>query len=319
MNNMCLEFEAGLYRLDPEAWLTRLEDVSEEHGHFVPLGPDHCATFLDAGTNLLVTFENALTIRKSHPDHEPIGFRFTRTEGWSHLAIISHGESWFRAPQIARYFDRLIDDGFFDDFENVLFYGTNGGGYAAAAYSVAAPGCNVLALRPQATLDPRIAGWDTRYPQQRRTDFSKRYGYAPDMIDAANHAFIGFDPMQRLDAIHAAMFTRANVTPLRCTGLGNRLGFTLHAMDILEDMMIHAMNKTLTEEIFNTLRRARRENITYLRNLYTRMMATDHPTLAANVCVFALRLGDNAFFSAKLEELQDAGHAPTSKLNTDAA
>ncbi|MEJ6745505.1 MAG: hypothetical protein QNK98_01850 [Yoonia sp.] len=52
----------------------------------------------------------------------------------------------------------MIDDGFFEDFYNVLFYGTHGGTYAAAAYSVAAPGCTVLALRPQATLDPRIAG-----------------------------------------------------------------------------------------------------------------------------------------------------------------
>ena len=113
---------------------------------------------MDAGTNLLVTFEDAEYIRKFNNGSAPRGFHYAQQEGWSHLAIIAKSESWFRDPAIYRYFDRLIDDGFFEDFYNVLFYGTHGGTYAAAAYSVAAPGCTVLALRPQATLDPRIAG-----------------------------------------------------------------------------------------------------------------------------------------------------------------
>jgi hypothetical protein len=161
----------------------------------------------------------------------------------------------------------LIDDGFFEDFYNVLFYGTHGGAYAAAAYSVAAPGCTVLALRPQATLDPRIAGWDTRYIAQRRHDFTHRFGYAPDMIDAVNHAYIVFDPLQRFDAMHAGMFTRSNVTALRCTGLGNRLDLALDAMEVHNDLIKGAMFKTLDLDMFNKAMRKRRDNPTYLRNL----------------------------------------------------
>lgn len=88
--------------------------------------------FLDAGTNLLVTFEKAEYILKFHTDAAPRGFHYAQHEGWWHLAIISRDESWFRDPAIYRYFDSLIDDGFFTDFDNVVFHGAHGGGYAAA-------------------------------------------------------------------------------------------------------------------------------------------------------------------------------------------
>jgi hypothetical protein len=43
-----------------------------------------------------------------------------------------------------------VDDGFFDEFEQVIFYGSGSSGYAAAAFSVAAPGATVIAVQPQA-------------------------------------------------------------------------------------------------------------------------------------------------------------------------
>lgn len=319
MKDMRLSFEAEMTGLEPDDWFARLEEISDDLGYFEPLGKDHCAAFLDAGTNLFVTFETLESIQKFNEGAEPRGFLFAKTEGWSHLAIISEGDSWYRDPAIYRYFDRLIDDGFFEDFDNVLFHGVHGGGYAAAAYSVAAPGCTVLAIRPQATLDPRIAGWDTRYTAQRRLNFTDRYGYAPDMIDAVNHAFIAFDPLQRFDAIHAAMFTRPNVTSLRCTGLGNRPDVALDAMDIHSDLIISAMNKTLTEDEFSDAMRARREYGPYLRTLYAQMIKTGHPVMAANVCAFVLRRGDDPFFAKKLDELKNEGHAPSKPLKYSAA
>jgi len=319
MSNMCLSFEAEMVRLDLDSWYARLEEIADDLGYFEPLGKSHCAAFLDAGPQLFVTFENAETIRKSNKNAEPRGFHFAKHEGWSHLAIISDTESWFRDPAIYRYFDRLIDDGFFEDFDNVLFYGANAGGYAAAAYSVAAPGCTVFAIRPQATLDPRIAGWDTRYTDQRRKNFTDRYGYAPDMIDAANHAYIAFDPLQRFDAIHGAMFTRSNMTPLRCTGQGNRIDIAFDTMGVHHDLITRAMNKTLTSEDFNKAMRARRDNIRYLRTLYSHMIKTDHPMLAANVCAYVLRKGDDTFFAQKLQELKDKGHSPSKPLKYSAA
>ena len=57
----------------------------------------------------------------------------------------------------------------------------------------------------------------------RRLDFTSRYGYAPDMLDAAGKAFVLYDPMDRLDAMHAALFARPNVTLLRLRHMGAAL------------------------------------------------------------------------------------------------
>jgi len=319
MKDMRLSFEAEMMRLDADEWFARLETISDDLGYFQPLGDDHVAAFLDAGPNLIVTFENAEYVQKFNDDSEPRGFHYAKHEGWSHLAIVSKADSWFRDPTMYRYFDRLIDDGFFEDFDNVLFYGVHGGAYAAAAFSVCAPGCTVLALRPQATLDARITGWDTRYLDQRRKNFNDRFGYAPDMIDAVNHAFIAFDPLQRFDAMHAGMFTRSNVTPLRCTGLGNRPDVVLDAMDVHHDLIKAAMTGDLTPAMFHKAMRKRRGNPTYLRTLYSRMIQTGHPKLAANVCAYVLRQGDDTFFSKKLLELMDQGHKPSTPLKVTAA
>ena len=105
----------------------------------------------------------------------------------------------------------LVYDKFFDDFDQVVFYGAGPRGYAAAAFSVAAPGATIVALQPQATLDPRVTEWDDRHLKIRRTHFTSLYGYAPDMLDAAKQAYVIYDPYERLDAAHAAMFTRSNV------------------------------------------------------------------------------------------------------------
>lgn len=319
MSKHALDFEADLARLGPPAWEERLEEIGEDLGYFEPLGSDHMVVFLDAGPKLLVTFETAPTIRKTNADAAPLGFRFAANEGWSTLSIIARDESWFRDPAIYGYIDRLVDDGFFEDFDKVVFHGSLNCGYAAAAYSVAAPGCTVLAYSPVATLDPRIAGFDGRYLDQRRTDFTSRYGYAPDMIDATDHTFIVFDPCQRFDAIHAALFTRSNVTKLRCPNMGPRLDMLFDAMGIGDDLLRATMDGKLNRLAFARLNRARRTQKGYLRSLYKRAYQTGHPVLAANVCAYALRDGDDQFFDARLQELAAEGVRPTTPIQRKAA
>lgn len=316
---MKLDFVSDLNRSDPDAWRARIEELAEEHGNFTPLDADHFAAFMDAGPKLLVTFENAAFVRKFNPDAEPRGFSLTRTEGWSHLAIISEDESWFRSEAIYRYFDRLTDDGFFDDFDQVLFHGTGSGGYAAAAYCVAAPGCNVLALRPQATLDPKIVSWDTRYLGQRRLNFNDRYGFAPDMIDAANHVYLAFDPSQRLDASHASIFAKQNVDLLPIPGIGGRPDQALTIIDKMTPMLIAAMNSELDGAFYSELLRARRDNPAYLRFLFNQMIRADHPVLAANICAHVLRKDHDDYYAEQLENLREQGHTPSRPFKPNAA
>lgn len=164
-----------------------------------------------------------------------------RRNGWSHLCILSEGGRWYRDQRLYRYFDRLADDGFFEDFDQVLFFGAGQGGYAAAAYSVAAPGSHVLAVRPVATLDPAQAGWDGRHRGDLRLCFKDRYGYAPDMLEAAAQAWIVFDPREREDAMHAALYRAPNVMALRAFGQGADVVPTLDKLGILNAMIEAAM------------------------------------------------------------------------------
>lgn len=319
MKDMRITFDANLAGLDAAAWAERLEELVDDLGYFEPLGDSHMAAFVDAGPRLLVTFENAETIRKSNPGAEPRGFSYVRDEGWSHLALICEGDTWFRDPAVYRYFDRLIDDGFFEDFDHVVFHGANGCGYAACAFSVAAPGCTVLAIRPQATLDPRIAGFDPRYKAHRRLDFNVRYGFAPDMIDAAGAVFIAFDPLLQMDATHAALFTRPNMTQLRCYCLGDKLEVTLDNLDIHNTMIAQAMAGTLDRLSFAKIIRVRRNHIRYQRGIYAQMVKRGHPVLAANVAAHMMRHAPDAFFAEKLAELEAQGHMPTRPISVDAA
>lgn len=259
--------EVDLAGLPLAEWKDRLIAQADANGMSQLLGERHFTTFIDQGSTLLVTFETVQGIRSLSRTAQPLGFDMVQSQEWSHLCLISHGDTWFRDPRVYGFFDQLIDDGFFEEFEHVIFYGAGPCGYAAAAFSVASPGATVLAVQPQATLDPRMTEWDDRFVEMRRTSFSDRFGYAPDMLDAASHAFVFYDPGQELDAMHATLFERANVTRLRMRNMGGALQSSLIEMQILYRIILLAAKGQLSARTFFQLYRARRDNHAYLRGL----------------------------------------------------
>ncbi|MEM6374306.1 MAG: phosphoadenosine phosphosulfate reductase [Pseudomonadota bacterium] len=264
------KFDPDLADLTKDEWLAEIEAVATEHGFFAPLGQKHFAAHVRRGDTLLVSFETIQGMRSMSNTGEPLGWTFVRDQDWSHLLLASDGDTWFRDGDVFSQFDTLIDDGFFDDFETVLFFGAGPCGYAAAAYSVAAPGARVLAIQPQATLDARVAEWDTRFVEMRRTDFTRRYGYAPDMLDACDQAFVIYDPAEQLDAMHATLFATAGATPLRMRKMGGALQGDLTRMRMLTPLIEEAAAGTLDALGFARHYRARRDFLPYLR----RLMAT---------------------------------------------
>ncbi len=296
------DLDLDLGDLSEAEWLARMDALGDEHGFWERLGPHHHALFIEAGKKLLVTFESLESARRS-PAALPRGFDQVTRQGWSLLAILSHGETYFRDPALWRNFDRWTDDGFFEDFDQVLFVGTGSGGYAAAAFSVAAPGARVLSFRPFATLDPSIAAWDRRHPQARRLDWTSRYGYAPAMLDAADKAVVVHDPVMTLDAMHASLFTRSNVVSLRAPFTGTRTDPMLDGMSILPLMLDFAMEGTLDSRSFSRLWRRRRIHAPYLRALLKQCDAQGRRGLAARVCRWGLKTVDRPLFARKLAEM----------------
>ncbi|WP_155774012.1 phosphoadenosine phosphosulfate reductase [Rhodovulum sp. MB263] len=254
------------------------------------LGPDHAAVWAPGGDTLLVTFEQARKILTGETAGRTLAAHLAEPAGWSRLTLVAHGATWFRDPAVFGFFDERIDAEFFDGFERVVFYGAGMCGYAACAYSVAAPGAAVVALAPQATLDPARLDWDRRFLIARRRDFATRYGYAPDMIEAAACAAILYDPAQTLDAMHAALFDGANVLRLAAPCCGDALEAHLAAMGVLPELIDAAGEGQLSSGVYHRLFRARRRHAPYLAALMERLDKSGRTDLAARVCRHARRI-----------------------------
>jgi hypothetical protein len=275
-----LNFDTSLAGMKKADWLAAVEQLCGDDGSFEQLGKRHYAAFIEKSGTLLVTFETLQGIPALSSLAQPVGWEIMHAHGWSNLCVISNGDTWFREQSVYGYFDRLIDDGFFDEFEQVVFYGAGPCAYAAAAYSVASPGARVLAVQPQATLDPRVTEWDDRFNNMRRTDFTSRYGYAPDMIDAAGMAYVVYDPRQHLDAMHAALFTREHTRKLRLRHMGDAIQTDLLEMELLAPLLQGIVEDTLDEVSFAKLMRARRTHPPYLRNVLKALDTDGRETLA---------------------------------------
>ncbi len=282
-------------------WLARLDVLGEERGYFQTVGPRHSAVFTDEGPILLVTFESIAAIRARDPEGVPEGFALADSHGWSHLALIAHHESWFRDPAVYSYFDRLIDEGFFEDFDRVILYGTGMGAYAACAFAVVAPGSAVVAVAPQATLDRRMVDWDDRFPQTRRMNFGDRYGFAPLMVEAADEVFLFYDPAEKEDAMHASLFASSHVEKIRCPRFGATLAEDLRLMRVMPEVLELAGRGRLTPRAVHRLMRVRHRYAPYLRSCLKRLVQGRRPWLTGLLCRSAVRRGGGKLFQQHLE------------------
>ena len=304
MQHADVMFDPDLAKLSKSEWLSEIEAVTKKQGFFESLGNRHYAGFVSCGDTLLVTFESIQGIRTLCESEQPFGFEMVRSQEWSHLCMISDGDTWFRDPQIFNFFDRLIDDGFFEEFDNVVFYGAGPCGYAASTFSVAAPGSTVVVVQPQATLDPRMTEWDDRFKHMRNTSFTNRFGYAPDMLDACAQAYVLYDPAETMDAMHAVLFERSNVTRFPMRFIGDAIQSDLLAMGILVPMLTQAKNGRLNKTSFAALYRTRRTHSPYLWRLMAALDKQGREKLARIVAQNVTSRMKAPRFRRRLDEIQ---------------
>ncbi len=291
---------------DAADWRAGMEAVAEEDGYLEPLGPHHWAFFAETGPQLLVSFEWAEALR-AREGQMPALWPLARARGWSLLTLLCEGETFWRAPEVWGYFDRLVDDAFFDDFDQVLFYGAADAGYAAASYLVTAPGARALLVAPRATVLPAVARWDDRHRAARRLDFTSRYGYAPEMTEGASQVWLVHDPLNPADAAHAALFRRPWTTVLNARRTGEATERALVATRALDPLLAGAMDGTLTPASYARAWRGRRTNPAYLRSTLT--AAAGHPRREIGICRSVTRRLRAPRFAQRLAELT-AAEAP---------
>ena len=289
---------------EDDSWGEIARDLAGKDGFYRAGAAGHSFLYMPRSKKtLVVTFDNLDIAMNKREDRRPWGFSFIEKQGWSMLGVLAGGWTWYREPWVAQEFDRLAAEGFFAQFERVVFYGASMGGYAAAAFSAACPGADVVVISPQSTLDKTIVPWETRYKVAWDRDFSGKYGDAAQASAQARRVSILYDPYEPLDSGHVARFTGANVVKLRTPLLGHRLGSSLHQMGILTPIILGALDGTLTEASFYQRLRARRDFPRYQRELFKRAVDRGHVTLAKAMGKLVLKQGDNRAIRLEMAKL----------------
>lgn len=66
------------------------------------------------------------------------------------------------------------------------------------------------------------------------------------MLEAAQQAYVLYDPRERLDAMHSALFERANITRFRLPFMGSALQSDLVTLDLLPSLLNAVAEDRLT-------------------------------------------------------------------------
>lgn len=290
-----------------------------EDGYLRQVGDDHIVLHRpgsEAGV-LLVTFEG-LDDTRAREGGLPLSTGVARKRDWATLDVMAEGRTWFRDDAVHDFFDALTDDGFFDDYDKVLFAGGGMGAYGAGAHSVAAPGATVLLVQPFATLDREVAPWEGRFRSARSLDWTGRYGNAARMIDAARKVYLVTDPHMPADAMHASLFSADHVTRLPAPFAGSDIRQRLEAIGILDRLLAGAESGSLGPHRFAQLWRGRRQDATWLHGLLRRTDRMDRPWLQALVAGHMVRHGAGQVarrrLNAALARLASEGRAAPSGL-----
>ena len=312
---------AGAGRPSQSDWLARLHDIGSVHGFFERLGPRHTALYVQEDDVLVVSFDDAARVLHRAEDALPLGFEAVKRRQWSLLNLMAFGRTWFRDDALFAFFDRLIDEDFFESFDHVVFVGAGPMcGHAAAAFSVAAPGAKVVAVSPVATLDRAAAPFETRFRRARRLNFTDRYGHAPDMLIGAERAYIVYDPLERADAAQAALFRGPNVQHLPTPCGGRTMLDFLTVRGTLDWTLRAAVNGRLKPGRWGLMTRPpRRADPGYLKRLMLRAEETGHPALARIVARHGAETTGDAVFLRRLSTGPEGAGPPPGGSTTGGA
>jgi hypothetical protein len=241
---------------------------SEKNGFFRDLGR-HFATYSARGKTCIVSFDN-MKSRDANPPRYPWGYQFCAKNNYSQLGIMmTRRNDWFRQKPLADFFDELKETGFFEQFDNVVFYGSSMGGYAALTYAACFPQARAVAFTPQTSLSHEHVPWETRFRRgYERGDWSfDRYADAAETVPKISRAQVFYDPYYKLDNMHAKRLNYDNVDHFHCSFTEHKAPRLLLQMGILNEVTKKAIEGNLDAKTFNALYRKRRDCIAYFRML----------------------------------------------------
>ncbi len=234
----------------------------------------------EGATRLYVGFDDLMRMGSPFKTRDPWGIKYALSRGWAYLGLMSYNAFWFRDEPFFDRLEALRDEGLFEGYERTLLCGTSMGGWAAAAFADLAPGANVLAFSPQATLDPNFVPWETRFMRGQQQHWDNRYRFAHDGLNRVSNAYIIYDPFDRGDKIHARMIQGANIHQYHAYGCGHRVALVALRCGGLKGLTDHAMEGDLTLGVYKELMRNRGATVLYRQNMVRRLRSKGHGACA---------------------------------------
>ncbi len=267
-------------------------------------GPENALFFEPKGRKLVVTFDN-LSVVKGDTPRWPWGYEFvTETMGCSTLGVMATQRNWFRDGFVHDSFEALQSSGFFEQFDEVIFYGASMGGFAALTYAQCATNARVIAVAPQTTLDRRILPDDNRWGWTARLDWDDRFADAAKGTANATDVVVLYDPYFEPDVVQVNRLKGENIRKLRMPFFGHQLPNALLKMKILKPMLTELFDGQLTNQRFYELLRARRDLPRYQHDLLMKAEEKNHIRLAIQVCEYTLKKRDATNIRNSLERLR---------------
>ena len=262
-------------------WLDDLVTSDNKNGFYISTDEFALQHTYRSAKVLYVSFDDPESA-PPHPKHrDPWGYDIAQTYGWSHLGVLCKHANWCRPPQFYDEMSRLADSGFFANFDKVVFAGSSMGAYAACAFSALVAGSTVVAFRPQATLAPGQADWDTRYPSGSAADWTGPLANAADSLKTADKVWIVYDPKTPEDKKHAALLAGPNVTLLHARYSSDFTAQYLRQIEMLGPFVSDCVSGDMTEARFYQLYRKGRD---YRRHLIALVeKAIQHPNTTLRV------------------------------------
>ncbi len=266
--------------------LRRLSDG----GLFVDLSNHVVALVPQGSRKLVVTFDN-LASRRITEDCMPWGYDVLSRAGWDVMGVLSKRPNWFRCADLKDTFDVLKAEGVFSRYDQVAFYGASMGAFGALAFAPVSPGCTIVAMAPQSTLNRKLAPFETRYRFGRSLgDWDDpRYRDGAEGMAEAQQVYVMYDPLVPLDDAHARRLTGQHVTHIRLHGTGHKIPPALQKMKILKPVALDALEGRLTPPQFRKLFRARHGSIPWVISLLERAQCRGQQKIALNAGEFALK------------------------------
>ncbi len=265
------------------AWFAEIHTGGDNEGFYTRLRNHAVMCIRRDDARLVVTFDNLSNVNDLSPDREPWAYRFVRANGCSHLSVMARRKDWYRDPQLIAHLEKLASDGFFRQFGKVFLTGTSMGGFAALAFASLAPGATVISFNPQTTLDENLVPWETRFRIGRRRDWSLPYSDCAFEIDDIEKAFVFYDPFFEPDRRHVERLEGDNLIRLKTWCSGHFSPVFLRRAELLKPVMQHALDDTLTPQVFYKMFRERRLLPWYRKALQSNLEERGHSALAKRV------------------------------------